>query len=182
MGWVTDEGEHDGSAAAIFADGRVSIGWDGVNGGVMAVRHPNAGTYDDEYEVLDARHAIGWVGICECGWRGPIWERVVSPDLHDLTARSVYVPDPDRHGDPPAEVEAGIHAEWRNHLPPATLTAIRNAAADLATAQGILTAAVARARRDGRSWAEIGAAAGVTRQAAHERWAHLDKTVDPADA
>jgi hypothetical protein len=29
---------------------------------------------------------------------------------------------------------------------------------------------VAKARKDGRSWQEIGDALGVTRQAAHERW------------
>lgn len=46
-----------------------------------------------------------------------------------------------------------------------------------------LTAAVAGARAAGASWSEVGRAAGMTRQSAHERWSsttvHL--TVSTAD-
>lgn len=38
-----------------------------------------------------------------------------------------------------------------------------------------LTRAVARARWCGLTWEEIGAAVGLSRQAAWERWRHVDK-------
>jgi hypothetical protein len=43
-------------------------------------------------------------------------------------------------------------------------------------------AAVRAARRDGKPWAEIAAALGVTRQSAWERWRDLDVAPDPVDA
>jgi hypothetical protein len=43
--------------------------------------------------------------------------------------------------------------------------------AELGTAQANLDAAVHTARQRGLSWAKVGAAAGMTAQAAHERWA-----------
>jgi hypothetical protein len=42
--------------------------------------------------------------------------------------------------------------------------------AELGTAQANLDAAVHTARQRGLSWAKVGAAAGMTAQAAHERW------------
>jgi hypothetical protein len=56
-------------------------------------------------------------------------------------------------------------------LPLGSLSAVRAAAAQVRTAQARLDAAVQRARADGRSWGDIGPAAGMTHQSAHERWA-----------
>lgn len=71
----------------------------------------------------------------------------------------------------PADVEEAIHREWRDHLEPETLAAVHTEAQAASAAQARLTEAVREARRDGRSWADIGSAVGITRQSAHERWA-----------
>lgn len=52
--------------------------------------------------------------------------------------------------------------------------AILAAGKELTRAEQILRAAVADARRAGDSWAVIGAALGVTRQAAHERFRSVE--------
>jgi hypothetical protein len=49
--------------------------------------------------------------------------------------------------------------------------AIHDAITAQRAAEAQLDNAVAAARRKGLSWAKIGAAAGVSAQAAHERWA-----------
>ncbi|MFF0249908.1 hypothetical protein [Streptosporangium sandarakinum] len=109
---------------------------------------------DDEHEGQAERLPGGWRGRCACGWSGPshVTATLLDPSL------------------PPA-VEGEIHREWAAHLPPPSLRALRQAAAAAQSAQEHLEAAVRAARADGRSWADIGAAAGITRQSAHERWA-----------
>lgn len=72
-----------------------------------------------------------------------------------------------------AEAEA-----WLDGLDPATtpaedasdLKVIADAVDDVAAAEQRLRAAVQAARANGRSWARIGIALGVTRQSAHERY------------
>jgi hypothetical protein len=41
-------------------------------------------------------------------------------------------------------------------------------------ASRLMTTAVGNARRDGRSWAQIGRAAGLSKQAAWEKWRRID--------
>jgi len=53
-----------------------------------------------------------------------------------------------------------------------SLRAITDAVSTRSHAEETLTAAVAQARRDGASWAMIGAALGTTKQAAHKRYGH----------
>jgi hypothetical protein len=53
------------------------------------------------------------------------------------------------------------------------LDEVARAAQDAESATARLTAAVATARRQGASWAQIGERAGMSRQAAHERWAKV---------
>ncbi len=55
------------------------------------------------------------------------------------------------------------------------LTALSAASAELRQAEDDLTQAVVQARRAGASWATIGQAIGISRQAAHERWGHLTR-------
>ena len=68
-------------------------------------------------------------------------------------------------------LDAKFPLEAFNALKVATGEAEIRAAADARReADARLDVAVARARRLGRSWADIGAAAGMTRQSANERW------------
>jgi hypothetical protein len=57
--------------------------------------------------------------------------------------------------------------------PDPALSAITKASTSLRQAESELDAAVTNARAAGLSWAQIGAALGVSRQSAHERWGHL---------
>ena len=55
-------------------------------------------------------------------------------------------------------------------LPGAELVRLSDAARRLADAAAALDEAASDARRAGASWAQIGDAAGLTRQAAQQRW------------
>lgn len=173
MAWTNEDGIHEGWDAAEFPGSRFSVG---SRGGGATVRRfpPGPGRLSaarGEPEELDGRTAIGWRALCECGWRGELWQRVATPGEHDPDNRRIHDPDPSPHGDAPAEVEDTLHREWIGHLEPQTLTAVRLEAQALEAAQVRLNAAVSAARQSGASWADIGAAVGITRQSAHERWA-----------
>jgi len=64
-------------------------------------------------------------------------------------------------------------------LPGAELARLGNAARRLAEAAAAMGEAAAGARRAGASWAQIGNAAGVTRQAAQQRWRRASTIVNP---
>ncbi len=161
MAWITEDGEgHEGWAPAVWPDGAVSVGW---TAGQVLVRPvgPDGRTAHPE-QTRDGAGAIGWRGMCACGWQGP---------LHRAAAA------PDRRADPPEETEEQIRADWLAHIGQArNLEQIRTEAWAVSAAQARLTDAVRAARAAGHSWTEIGQAAGITRQAAHERWAHLTGT------
>lgn len=53
------------------------------------------------------------------------------------------------------------------------LSKLSAASTELRQAEHALDTAVAGAREAGLSWAQIGAALGISRQSAHERWGHL---------
>ncbi len=120
--------------------------------------------------VLDGRTAIGWRGLCECGWRGPLWRKVTDAGQHDLAAHKVYDPALSEWGDPPSGIEDAIWREWHRHLPPKSLADVREAAGDVRKAQARLDEVARRARAEGCSWTAIGGAAGITCPAAQERW------------
>ncbi|MEU8197046.1 hypothetical protein AB0C10_24990 [Microbispora amethystogenes] len=173
MAWQTDDGEHEGWDAAEFPGDRFSIKW---QAGGAVVRHfpPRPGplpTYKGDPEVIEGRQAIGWRGMCDCGWRGPLWKRADSPEQHDPAARLIW--SDNHYGDAPEDVARAMRDEWKAHLEPDALTDVRRQAREASAAQDRLARAVRAARADGRSWAEIGAAAGITRQSAHERWARI---------
>ena len=75
------------------------------------------------------------------------------------------------YADVPAHVDEQIYQEWLSHLPSPSLADVRAAAGDVHKAEARLNEAVQRARAAGSSWADVGDAAGITRQSAHERWA-----------
>jgi hypothetical protein len=60
----------------------------------------------------------------------------------------------------------------------APLRKIVNAAQDVELARDKLDAAVAAARRDEYSWGAIGAVLGVSRQAARERFGHVESRIE----
>jgi hypothetical protein len=176
MSYQTDDGLHEGWDAAEFPDGRFSVGSQAGDAMVrflgpdLDVRDVLAN--DLGRGVLNGRTAIGWRGVCTCGWRGPLWRRVTDADQHDWDGRKVYDPDPSERGDPPSgAIEEAIHREWLGHLPPPSLADVREAAEEVRKAQARLDEAAQRARAENSTWAEIGDAAGITRQSAHERWA-----------
>jgi hypothetical protein len=140
-------------------------------------RHRHLGTAVHPPQALGGA-AVGWRGLCTCGWAGP---------LHPLTGDSAVgqAPAPgeddDGYGSPSRKVEAGIRAEWDAHLPHPTLAAITAAAEAAREADRTLAAAVATARDAGQTWNAIGEAAGIARQSATERWGGPRRPRRPRD-
>lgn len=159
MGWTWDTGygpayAHEGYAAAVLDDGTVT------------------GTHD----ALTNGRFVGWRAACDCGWRGPgYWSRAEAlatdpayrASVERYPAAASIAPDSvegDEDGD-------GALGQWRAHLATAVpALAVHDAAQRLTDAREQLDQAVRTARSSGTSWAAIGDAAGMTRQAAHERW------------
>ena len=187
MGWVheSDTHVHEGALVPFFDDGAVSHGStmvDGVDYEVVEIgRRPNDDRRRPSAEI------VGWLLRCDCRrwessdpysselstWADPVqWARVPSASLEDLARHRVFAPDSDVHAHERPEVAEAARAVWqREHLDPINVDDEIRAAADARRdADARLDAAVAKARRLGRSWADIGAAAGMTRQSANERW------------
>jgi hypothetical protein len=81
-------------------------------------------------------------------------------------------PDPtwlERHGTPELEMAMRI---VRNGVTPILI--LHGLCVANREAERLIDIAVADCRREGRSWAEIGDAMGITRQAARRRFMHLD--------
>lgn len=165
--WETDDGKHEGAAPALFADGALA----GTYGpaGVEVGEYADGTRAELQADVRGPAEVIGWRGRCSCGWKGTTYTRVASPELEDRARRIAYTA---AHSPfPPRWVENGVHAEWLAHVAPAEAVAgVAAAARDVAAAAERLDDAAIRARTAGASWAAIGAAAGITRQAAHLRW------------
>lgn len=117
-------------------------------GHLSVVRAPDAGS-----------EVAGWQAECACGWRGTV--RRSGPEPRQQAADD----------DVPRVVRQVLRREWAAHVGTNGTAPVRRAAGQVARAQARLDAAVREARAAGASWAEIGDAAGMTRQSAHERWA-----------
>lgn len=79
MGWISNDNEHEGWAAAAAPDGRLSSSSTGEGmlvKGITGQYKPDRMLPD--YEVVPDSEIIGWRGACECGWEGQLWERVTS--------------------------------------------------------------------------------------------------------
>lgn len=173
MGWfVEDAGEmHEGYVALLAPDGRSS---GSTNGQGILLRNPrwSHGLKDEHFDILVPWSEVaGWRVQCECGWRGTTWLRgEARPD--DPTEEDVY-PDHMLLPDGRTLEDAG-HAEWKRHVQPLTAAeAVRSAVAAVKDAEAALAKAVAVARMGNppATWEQIGRAAGISRQSAHERWA-----------
>ena len=176
MSWITDAGDHEGWVARVLEDGREAHGSTGRHrddGSVEYVELVGVAGDPDGEEQVSSDHVVAWVPECTCGWRGTIWERVTELHLADDAAQRGWRPLGEV-GDEPPHVEEFAHAEWRRHLQPHdAAAAVGRAAEAVAEHQRQLEAAVIDARRLGLSWEKIGAAVGITRQAAHERWGRV---------
>jgi hypothetical protein len=145
MGWIHDTGygpayDHEGWTATVLDDGSDTGSWPAPPG----------------------RQVTCWRAACECGWRGPAWPRAEWPSDDSW---------------PPKEVEegedgqGGCYGQWAAHLRDALPDlAVHDTARRLEAARAELDTAVIDARAAGTSWERIGAAAGISRQSAHERW------------
>lgn len=114
----------------------------------------------DRWQTRPDGDVIGWTSVCECGWRGQLWQRVTDPADDDLAARRAYATD----SFPPGEVEDACADEWQAHTRRlqalAEVTALAREHAEVGRR---LDTAVAAARNAGASWAEVGQAAGSPR-------------------
>ncbi len=182
MGWIheTDTHLHEAALVAVFEDGAESHASTMVDGADYEI--VERGRTSSEDRLRPSTEIVGWLLRCHCGrsnssdgssWTDPVqWTRVPSASLEDLARHRVFAPDADLDVGVRAEVAAAATAVWRReHLDPLDVDGeIRAAVTARRDADAQLDAAVAKARRLGRSWAEIGAATGMTRQSANERW------------
>jgi hypothetical protein len=173
MGWLltdTDGAHREGWAVAIVGGQEEGIGSCGDGRGGELVLLAGGGK-------APASMITGWRAACTCGWRGPLWRRAKRAATAKNGGRWVYSIDTD----PDDAAWEGVRQEWLDHAQnvdatASAITAVDRAARALDTARAELDAAVACARITGASWEAIGQAAGISRQSAHERWAHADTT------
>lgn len=167
MGWQTDDGRHEGAAVGLCADGAL-VGSYGPASQVMISEYRDGTRAAYDTDVRSETEVVGWLAWCSCGWRGPTYTRVHAPEREDRARRIVFEESPFE----PQWVQDEVHAEWYSHVRPSEAVGeVAEAASAVATATERLDEAVLGAREAGASWAAIGGAAGITRQAAHLRWA-----------
>lgn len=180
MGWVPHDealaGVHEGWAAWVAPDGRLS--GSSTAAGFLVARPDTATattrqrvqpqTVEESQDLIPWADLVGWQAACACGWTGLSWRRAETiPGRHNGED-----PDdahlPDGHTVDTAALEA-----WQAHIEPLeTLGQVRLATHAFAMARRDLDLAVAEARMQNppASWAAIGRATGMSRQAARERW------------
>ncbi|TDH46669.1 AsnC family protein [Mycobacterium eburneum] len=152
----------------------------GIPPGHIAVEHRE----DGSWRTRPAGEIIGWRVVCDCYQRAyqthpkhwvsdQLWTRVPSPTQHDPDRFRVYAADDDVEDIAwTGDVEQAAHALWRReHIDDLDAAgAITCALSVLRAAQAALDQAVIKARQRGLPWSKIGEAAGMSPQAAHERW------------
>jgi hypothetical protein len=183
---------HEGYVLPEFADGQRGLG---TSGGDIPDDQIAVEALDDgSYRTRPAGEVIGWRVVCDCYLRASagrtevwasdhLWTRVPSPMQHDPDALRIYADDGDvidaGHGD---DLEDAARRLWRrDHIEAIDAAAgIKAAVMAVRSAQHALDDGVRAARQRGLSWAKIGAAAGVSPQAAHERWSKItDSSTSP---
>lgn len=182
MGWIPDDdalvGTHEGWAAYLAPDGRLS-GTSGIAGFFVgrsdayadaATRLEGQVTPGGELdELIPWPDLVGWQSACACGWSGVSWRRgQTTPGRYGgFESDDAYLSDG-------RTIDDAAHEAWQQeHITPLeTAGMVRVAAARVAAARRDLDLAVAEARMQSpqASWAVIGRAAGMSRQAARERW------------
>lgn len=181
MSWTNDAGDHEGYVTEVFADGASSSSWssEGISVG-----------YGPDGQELPRRQfadVVGWQLRCDHSrwdgptlprWEGPLWRRVATPEEDDPTAGRLFASDDDVvwiddvwiEG-PRQDLSAMVMAAWHAHIGPSEAVAALEAAVGTAHRANVeLDRAVSSARTAGVSWSAIGAATGMARQSAHQRW------------
>ncbi len=168
MGWIRDGAyDHEGWVANVLADGRVASSSTG--GGVIVHeltgddvvaerevrRYPNSDYID---VVIPWDQVVTWRVTCQCGWTGA--ER---PAVTDAKYNS---------RDCPEEIEDRFFAPaWDAHVAPyVALYDLDELTDQLRDLEERIVDKVQLARAGGASWAEVGRAAGLSRQGAQQRW------------
>jgi len=190
VGWLTEDGRHEGYLAPMFGDGQRGRGITGGSVPHDEVVVGDQGQREDgswTWPTRPAGEVTGWVVCCDCysntsfgpagSWVGPVFTRVPSKTQEDLAARRIfaaddevaYVGERDEVRDAAVALLRSEHAFGVD-----ALAEVEAAAAAAAQAKLRLDAAVALARHLGASWADIGRSAGMARQSAQERWRGVD--------
>lgn len=155
----------------MLADGRVAVG--SVSGGAIVAdpsaadaaagweprRYPGS---DDAVEVVVPWDQVTtWRVGCVCGWSGGEQPAVTDPldgsrDCPDDLADRVFRP------------------QWQAHVAPTVaLVDLEHLIGQLHTVQARIDDTVRLAHTGGASWAQIGRAAGLSKQGAQQRWATI---------
>lgn len=201
MGWEYSTGDrggdwHEGYLVAEFEDGLHALGISGtgIPPGHLAVDQYGDGTFGQEavrrhggqaeFATRPAGEVTGWRATCNCYGAGDtmptkrwfsqqLWTRVPSPVRHDPDAFRIYAADDDVLDVISSDANTAAHDVWWNeHINDVdAVAAIKAALAAIRAGEEQLDQAVVRARQNRLSWAKIGAAAEMSAQAAHERWA-----------
>ncbi len=186
MGWLTDDGRHEGYLAPLFGDGQrgrlTSVGSIPQDEVVVGAEvQGEDGSW--RWPTRPAGEVTCWVVCCDCyrnapfapagTWVGPVFTRVPSTTLENLGARRIFAADDDvAYVSERDDVQHAAVELWRSEhaFGIDALTEVEAATEAAAQAKLRLDAAVALARHSRTSWAAIGSAAGMTRQSAQERW------------
>ena len=193
MGWITEDGLHEGYLVPLFLDGQRGHA---VTGG--SIPHDQV-VVGDEFQVEDgswtyptrsAAEVTGWAICCDCStltsrhpttWTGPVFTRVPSPSVESIRELRIFAADDDVPyvGERP-DVEENARELWRSEHAFAVdaIAELEAAAEGSVQARLRLDAAVALARHSGASWAAIGRATGMARQSAQERWGNVNAGSD----
>lgn len=186
MGYVSEDGLHEGYLVPQFADGQRGHG---VTGGSIPLDQVVIGNVardaDDQwaYPTRPAGEVTGWVVCCDCStptsagpvrtWTGQVFTRVPSRALENPSEFKIFAVDEDVAFVPDREDVEQIAIDlWRSEhgFGMDALAELEAAAAATVSARERLDVAVAIARHSGASWTDIGRATGMARQSAQERW------------
>lgn len=189
---------HEGFMVAEFEDGRRAFGIraSGIPSGHLAVDQHGDGTWgqdavrrhggDAAFHTRPAGEVVAWRVACNCYGPGDtlpstrwfsqqLWTRVPSPVRHAPSAFRIFAADDDVLDVAMSEdvSTAGHSVWWNEHISDIDAEAEISVALEvIRSGEEQLDRAVLQARKKRLSWAKIGAAAGMSAQAAHERWAH----------
>ncbi len=111
--------------------------------------------------VIAWDQVVAWRVKCKCGWTGGEQQAVTETKYGTRNC--------------PEDFEDRVFApEWSAHVAPfAALTDLEQLVDQLRDVETRIADTVRLARTGGASWAQVGRAAGLSKQGAQQRWSHL---------